>query len=129
MAVSRRRSLGIRFARPAGLSAITTAVGIKTAAGDGAGGTEATKTCQVVDCPPFEEVDVDIIFHCLQFGNLGARTFPERVTQWNNLTLAAHARTPRTRRSTGVAAADGARRSSKQRSGCGGRREGCAVCV
>lgn len=93
---------GIRFARPAGLSAITTAVGLKTAAEDGAGGTEATKTCQVVDCPPFEEVDVDIIFHCLQFGNLGARTFPERVTQWNNLTLAAHARLAESNLLTGI---------------------------
>jgi hypothetical protein len=93
---------GIRFARPAGLSSITTAVGIKTAAEDGAGGTEATKTCQVVDCPEFEEVDVDIIFHCLQFGNLGARTFPERVTQWNNLTLAAHARLAESNLLTGI---------------------------
>lgn len=83
---------GIRAAAPAALSAITTGVGTVSAADDAAGGTFATKTCQVVDCPPFSEVDVDIIFHCLQFGNLGARTFPERVAQWNQLTLAAHAR-------------------------------------
>lgn len=83
---------GVRYARPAALSAITTGVGIKTAAEDGAGGTEALKTCQVVACPDFQETDVDIIYHCLQFGNLGARTFPERVTQWNNLVLASHAR-------------------------------------
>lgn len=93
---------GIRYARPASLSAITTAVGIRTAAQDAAGGSEATKTCQVVDCPPFEETDVDIIFHCLQFGNLGARTFPERVTQWNNLTLAAHARLAESNLLTGI---------------------------
>lgn len=93
---------GIRNARPASLSDITTAVGVRTAAEDAAGGTEATKTCQVVACPPFEETDVQIIFHCLQFGNLGARTFPERVTQWNNLTLAAHARLAESELLTGI---------------------------
>jgi hypothetical protein len=93
---------GIRYARPAALSDISTAVGVITAAEDAAGGTEATKTCQVVDCPDFEETDVQIIFHCLQFGNLGARTFPERVTQWNNLTLAAHARLAETELLTGI---------------------------
>jgi len=83
---------GIRAARPASLAAITTGVGAMTAADDAAGGTSGTKTCQVVDCPDFEETDVEILFHCLRFGNLGARTFPERVAQWNNLVLAAHAR-------------------------------------
>ena len=83
---------GLRYARPAALSAVTTAVGLITEAEDAAGGTQATKTCQVIPCPPFQETDVDIIYHCLQFGNLGARTFPELVAQWNNLVLAAHAR-------------------------------------
>jgi hypothetical protein len=80
---------GIRAARPAALSAITTGVGQLTAGQDAAG---ATKTCQSVDCPAFTETDVEILYHCLRFGNLGARTFPERVAQWNNLVLAAHAR-------------------------------------
>lgn len=87
---------GIRAARPASLSAITTAVGIRTAAEDKTGGTVGAKTCQVIACPSFTETDVQIIFHCLQFGNLGARTFPELVAQWNSLTLAAHARTAET---------------------------------
>lgn len=93
---------GIRFAQPATLASITTAVGVKTAAEDGAGGTEAEKTCQVVDCPPFQEVDVQVIYHCLQFGNLGARTFPERVAQWNNLVLAAQARLAESELLTGI---------------------------
>jgi hypothetical protein len=84
---------GIRYARPAALSAVTTAVGVKTAAQDAAGGSSATKSCQVIPCPAFQETDVEIIHHCLQFGNLGARTFPELVAQWNALVLAAHART------------------------------------
>ena len=83
---------GIRAARPASLAAITTGVGAMTAAQDAAGGTTGTKTCQTVDCPAFTETDVEILYHCLRFGNLGARTFPERVAQWNNLVLAAHAR-------------------------------------
>ena len=83
---------GLRYARPAALSAVTTGVGLITEAQDAAGGTSATKSCQTIPCPPFEETDVDIIYHCLQFGNLGARTFPELVAQWNNLVLAAHAR-------------------------------------
>ncbi len=83
---------GLRYARPAALSAVTTGVGLITEAEDRAGGTSATKSCQVIPCPTFQETDVDIIYHCLQFGNLGARTFPELVAQWNNLVLAAHAR-------------------------------------
>jgi hypothetical protein len=83
---------GLRYARPAALSAVTTAVGIITEEEDHAGGSSATKSCQVIPCPPFQETDVDTIFHCLQFGNLGARAFPELVAQWNNLVLAAHAR-------------------------------------
>lgn len=93
---------GIRFATPANLAAVTTGVGTKTAAQDGVGGTTATKTCQVIPCPPFSEVDVEIIYHCIQFGNLGARTFPERTAQWNNLVLAAHARTAESLLLTGI---------------------------
>jgi hypothetical protein len=83
---------GLRYARPASLSAVTTGVGLITEAEDAAGGSSATKSCQVIPCPEFQETDVDIIYHCLQFGNLGARAFPELVAQWNNLVLAAHAR-------------------------------------
>lgn len=93
---------GLRFARPAALTAVTTGVGTKTVGQDAAGGTTAAKTCQVIPCPAFSEVDVAIIYHCLQFGNLGARTFPELVAQWNSLVLAAHARTAETLLLTGI---------------------------
>jgi hypothetical protein len=83
---------GLKYAQPASLAAITSGVAAMTVAQDQAGGTTGTKSCQVVDCPPFVETDVEILYHCLRFGNLGARTFPERVAQWNNLVLAAHAR-------------------------------------
>ncbi len=83
---------GINAALPLSLSSITTGVGDISAAHDKAGGSSATKTCQVIACPSFVETDVEIIYHCIQFGNLGARTFPERVAQANSLVLAAHAR-------------------------------------
>jgi hypothetical protein len=83
---------GIRFMAPPALSAVTTAVGRITAAADGLGGTNATKTCQTVACPAQTEVDVAIIFHCLRFGNLGTRAWPEQVEQFTGLTEAAFAR-------------------------------------
>jgi len=83
---------GIRYARPAALTAITTAVDIVTASDDALGGTYATKSCQVIACPTFSETDVRAIYHCLQFGNLPARTFPELLAQYTDLVLAAHAR-------------------------------------
>lgn len=83
---------GINVAAVPTLAAVTTGVGYKTEAQDAAGGTFALKTCQSVDCPAFSEVDVNIVYHCLKFGNLQARTFPEQVAQFTDLTMAAHAR-------------------------------------
>ena len=83
---------GINSAAPPTLADVTTGVGYKTAAEDAVGGTTATKTCQVVACPDFSEVDVNMVYHCLQFGNLQSRTFPEQVAQFTDLTMAAHAR-------------------------------------
>jgi hypothetical protein len=83
---------GLRFATPPSLASITTGVGRITAAADAAGGGGAVKACQTIACPPFTEVDVAAIYHCLQFGNLGARTYPELVEAATELTLAAQAR-------------------------------------
>lgn len=83
---------GINYARPAGLGVISGGVGVKTMAQDAAGGSAAVKTCQVVDCPPFTSTVIQAIYHCLQFGNIGSRTFPELLEQWNRLVLAAQAR-------------------------------------
>ncbi len=93
---------GLNFGRPASLSDITTAVGAITAAADAAGGTFATKTCQRIECPEFEEVDVDTLYHCLEVGNLLSRTFPELVAQWTSLTMSAHARLAESRLLTGI---------------------------
>lgn len=99
---------GINAALPLSLASITTGVGTKTVAQDSLGGTSAEKTCQVIDCPPFVITDVEIIYHCIQFGNLGARTFPERVAQSNDLVLAAHARTAESLLLTNIGAASNA---------------------
>lgn len=96
---------GIRFAAPPVLGDVTTAVGVITAAEDGQGGTFATKSCQVVECPDLSEVDVEIIYHCVQFGNLGSRAWPEQVAQFNDLVMAAHARVAETELLNGISAA------------------------
>ena len=93
---------GLNFGRPASLSDITTAIGAITAEADAAGGTFATKTCQRIECPDFEEVDVDTLYHCLEVGNLLSRTFPELVAQWTSLTMSAHARMAESRLLTGI---------------------------
>lgn len=96
---------GIRFMTPPKLSAVTTGVGYLTAAQDATGGTTATKTCQVIPCPAQLEVDVAIVYRCLKFGNLGARTFPEQVDNFVSLTEAAFARLAETKLLDGIAAA------------------------
>jgi hypothetical protein len=83
---------GIRYAIPPTLADITDAVGLITAANDARGGTFSQKSCQHIECPDIAEVDVSIIYHCVEFGNLQSRTFPEQVAQFNELVLAAHAR-------------------------------------
>jgi hypothetical protein len=82
---------GLKFAAPPTIADIT-GIGIKTAAQDALGGTYAAKSCQVVECPDFDEEQLAMIYHCLQFGNLNSRAFPEMVAHFNSLVLAAHAR-------------------------------------
>lgn len=96
---------GIRFMTPPVLSAITTAIGRITASQDGAGGTNATKSCQTIACPSQVEVDVAILYHCLRFGNLGSRAWPEQIEQAVGLTMAAWARLAETALLDAMAAA------------------------
>lgn len=83
---------GITFAPPPAMSAVTTGVGLKSAAQDLTGGTTAAKTCQIVACPSTSSVDIDVVYHCLQFGNLQGRSWPERVQQFIDLTMTQFAR-------------------------------------
>lgn len=84
---------GVIVGTPATIADIDTAITVVTAANDAAGGSLATKGCQRIECPPFTEVEVDIIARCLEIGNLTGRTYPELVAQWTELVMAAHART------------------------------------
>lgn len=52
----------------------------------------ATKGVEVVPCPDFTEYLTAAIVKRLRVGNFGARAFPEKVAQFNELALAAHAR-------------------------------------
>lgn len=99
---------GLRFAAVPVLADVETsgdngAVGIRTAAEDAAGGTTAAKSCQIVACPPFEEALLSMIYHCVQFGNLNSRAFPEQIAQFNDLVMAAHARVAETALLDGIA--------------------------
>jgi hypothetical protein len=99
---------GLRFAAVPVLTDVETsgdngAVGIRTAAQDAAGGTNAEKSCQIVACPPFEEALLSMIYHCVQFGNLNSRAWPEQIAQFNDLVRAAHARVAETALIDGIA--------------------------
>jgi hypothetical protein len=83
---------GITWAVPPSIFDVSTAVGVITAAEDAEGGTFATKSCQFLDCQDFESAEVDSIFHCLEWGNLGARAWPERVAQFSDVVMAAWSR-------------------------------------
>lgn len=96
---------GIRFARPAALTVIDSAIGRQTMADDASGGSAAVKGCQRVDCPPWQEVDIATIYHCLSMGNIMQRTFPELLAQWTELAMAAQARFAEGHLLTGIKAA------------------------
>ena len=85
---------GVRYNPPIGISTISgsDAIGIVTEEEDSEGGTFAAKTCQTVVCVDAVEVDVDIIYHCVIWSNLTARTFPERVAQYSDTVMAGFAR-------------------------------------
>jgi hypothetical protein len=51
-----------------------------------------TKGVQVIPCPDFDEYLTSAIVKRLRAGNFGARAYPEKVAQFTELALAAHAR-------------------------------------
>ena len=83
---------GLNFSTPQTIADVTDGVGIKTAEEDAQGGTFAIKTCQVVECPDFSTSELAMVWHCLEFGNLNSRAWPELIEHWNSLVMAAHAR-------------------------------------
>jgi hypothetical protein len=68
------------------------AVGIVTAADNEAGGTFATKSCMRIECPTFEEKQVDAIYTCTEADNLAAKAYPELMARIDELVRATQAR-------------------------------------
>ena len=68
------------------------AVGTVFAADDALGGTYAVKSCMRIECPVFEETQVDSIYTCIEAGNLTARAYPELMARIDTLVLANQAR-------------------------------------
>ncbi len=68
------------------------AVGVITADENADGGTLAIKNCHRIDCPDFESVKVDSIYHCVEQDNLAARAYPELMSRVEALVRAEHAR-------------------------------------
>lgn len=64
---------------------------------DEQGGTFATKACRIVDCATWSDTFIGIISHCLEVGNLNARTWPEGVALENDNLMAGWAATAETR--------------------------------
>lgn len=93
---------GIRFNPPPALADVTSGVDRITAAADLAGGAGAVKACFAVTCAAIVEVDVEADYVCVEFGNFGARTFPENVEAWMELAAAAHARSAEGNRLTDI---------------------------
>ena len=72
---------------------ITSAISTISESEDAQGGTFATKSCQALDCPAYTETFVNIFAHCREYGNLNARTWPEKIAHENALTMQALAQT------------------------------------
>lgn len=82
---------GIRYISPPHLPDAAGAVGVWTVEMDETVN-GYTKACLHIDCGEEILVDIDAITRCLEFGNFGARAFPEQVVVWNDLAMANHAR-------------------------------------
>ncbi len=84
---------GVNVPTPTYIADITTAISSISEANDQLGGTFATKSCQDLTCPAYTETQVQILAHCREYGNLNARTWPEKIAHENALTMQALART------------------------------------
>lgn len=90
---------GIIFTPPVGLPDFSTAgIRVTTAAQDLAGytstgGSTADKPCARVTCDAPATVSVAAISNCLTFGNFQARSYPEHVREYTDLSLVAGDRT------------------------------------
>ena len=84
---------GVNVPESTTIGDITTAISSISEADDAAGGTFATKSCQTLECPDYTETFVQIFAHCREYGNLNARTWPEKIAHENAITMQALSRT------------------------------------
>jgi len=84
---------GVNVPASSYIADITTAISSISEADDAQGGTFATKSCQDLDCPEYTDTKVQILAHCREYGNLNARTWPEKIAHENALTMQALSRT------------------------------------
>lgn len=80
---------GVTLIPPPNLGDLTSSITVVTAAQDVTG---TQKACLHVACAAARTYQVDAIARCVEFGNFGARAFPEQVEAWLSLAAAAHAR-------------------------------------
>lgn len=83
---------GITYPTPISLAAMADAVTYVTGDEDEEGGTTAAKSVLVIDCDPFQSAEVAAIAARVRHGNMGARSWPERVDNVTDLVEAYHAR-------------------------------------
>lgn len=85
---------GIVYNEPPTLPDFSGAISQWTEANDTDPGSDGptTKPCLVVPCGDGREAMLYAVPRCLEFGNMGARAYPEQVEQATALTLAAHSR-------------------------------------
>jgi hypothetical protein len=74
---------GVTWIPPLQLTDLDGAIGAWTVANDEAAVDDENvrKVCLRVECDPAQTAEIEAITSCLIFGNLGARTFPERVAE------------------------------------------------
>ena len=86
---------GIRYITPPNLSNLSGSTAIITSAEDAAGygeGLTPFKPYIPVSTGPEQDVTLYAVTRQVQFGNFGARTYPEQVEAWLNLSITFHAR-------------------------------------
>ena len=87
---------GVNIPTSTYIADITEAISSISEEEDGQGGTFATKSCQALECPAYTETFVNIFAHCREYGNLNARTWPEKIAHENALTMQALSRVSET---------------------------------
>jgi hypothetical protein len=95
---------GVTLIPPPTLSDVAGSISLITAAADAAGGVGAEKACLHVNCGAPRTYQVSAVPFCLEFGNFGARAYPEQVESWVTLATAAQARRAETMLLDAVAA-------------------------